>query len=663
MNKVIDEILVEATILGMLSEAMTYDEFLDKAPNITKKGIGPKSGTSEISIRTALGYKSQDFKNKSGEKDTTRADAYAQALTYLHGGVNTGDITRKQIPSDIRGDVESKTPDRGDDSATKSHKPDKEKDTARADQSTDDSDLEKVGDDQPQKDTDKEKDKDTDGGRMIGDKDKTLRDVDSTATEEFQRELEPSDEEFEKRNKKYANPIPPPAFTTPEGLLDNPNFPKKYVKALERIINTRPDGEAKKWGHYSEIPGGAGRIQAQAGELMTMMGASMSDEDFALFTDAIENHVSELIKNNDSLKPDSQRTVSKSWIKSARNNRQAILNRIKQEYPDAEIVATSWDTKDDVESLGLDDYDKNKGFSTDMYMKIRTADGDVLDEISLKKDVNVNFLNSGTGKFMEWDENLPDEINSQVYTRQQRERLAKVGNKLKDQIEELINQKPSNSDSLELKALRKLMKSKKIDFADALQDTIDGKGSRNKSNIVQASLSALSAAGNGPAKEFTEEVDRAHKDFNENAIKAIVTNKKLKEGMLKEIRSEFPLKAVGEGEETMAIGDLSLDRATMREIFGTDDFDTIKQRLSAEPGPPPYLSYKAGPKGNVIPLAEIVVREDGVGYGGQFKFEMTLDKRFAVKLREANEAVYGGSKNESVVYDHIQTLLEMARQV
>ena len=45
------------------------------------------------------------------------------------------------------------------------------------------------------------------------------------------------------------------------------------------------------------------------------------------------------------------------------------------------------------------------------------------------------------------------------------------------------------------------------------------------------------------------------------------------------------------------------------------------------------------------------------------KFDMKLDKRFAKKLREANEAVYGGSKNESVVYDHIQTLLEMARQV
>ena len=59
------------------------------------------------------------------------------------------------------------------------------------------------------------------------------------------------------------------------------------------------------------------------------------------------------------------------------------------------------------------------------------------------------------------------------------------------------------------------------------------------------------------------------------------------------------------------------------------------------------MSYRAGPEDDIIPLAEIVVREDGVGYGGQFKFEMTLDKRFAKKLREANEAVYG-STNESI---------------
>ena len=42
----------------------------------------------------------------------------------------------------------------------------------------------------------------------------------------------------------------------------------------------------------------------------------------------------------------------------------------------------------------------------------------------------------------------------------------------------------------------------------------------------------------------------------------------------------------------------------------------------------------------VIPLAEIRVREDGVGYGGSIKFEMTLDKRFAKVLVKANSEVY-----------------------
>ena len=43
--------------------------------------------------------------------------------------------------------------------------------------------------------------------------------------------------------------------------------------------------------------------------------------------------------------------------------------------------------------MGLTDYEKNKGFSTDMYVKVKTADGEeLLDEVSLKKDKNVNFL-------------------------------------------------------------------------------------------------------------------------------------------------------------------------------------------------------------------------------------------------------------------------------
>ena len=64
MKPVIDDLLQEATILGMLDEAMTYDEYLDKSPKITKKGKGgTKQGSSDVSIRTALAYKGQKFKN------------------------------------------------------------------------------------------------------------------------------------------------------------------------------------------------------------------------------------------------------------------------------------------------------------------------------------------------------------------------------------------------------------------------------------------------------------------------------------------------------------------------------------------------------------------------------------------------------------------------
>ena len=135
--------------------------------------------------------------------------------------------------------------------------------------------------------------------------------------------------------------------------------------------------------------------------------------------------------------------------------------------------------------------------------------------------------------------------------------------------------------------------------------------------------------------------DKNHRQYQEDSIKAVIDNKKLKEGMLSSIREEFPLKAVGEGEETMAIGSYSLDRSTMENIFGTSDFDKIKERLTAEPGAPPFLAYRAEVDDEIIPLAAIVVREDGVGYGGQFKFEMTLDKRFAEKLKTANQEVYG----------------------
>ena len=154
-------------------------------------------------------------------------------------------------------------------------------------------------------------------------------------------------------------------------------------------------------------------------------------------------------------------------------------------------------------------------------------------------------------------------------------------------------------------------------------------------------MNKLSDSGNAFAKSWIEKHREAHIDYQKEAVRQITENEKLKSGMLKEISSEFRLKAVSEGEETMAIGPYSLDKMTMKSIFGTSDYDEIKQKLVAKEGPPPYVGYQADVEGEIIPIAQIGIREDGVGYGGSIKFEMILDTRFGKVLQKAHSDVYG----------------------
>jgi hypothetical protein len=195
-------------------------------------------------------------------------------------------------------------------------------------------------------------------------------------------------------------------------------------------MNTRATGETAKWSHFSDLPGGAGQISAQAGELMTMIGTTMDDKSAAAFYKSLLDHESAQLAKNPNLKSEGTRVVTKSWIVAAMNNRKAIRSRLGKEYPGAIIEAGAWDTQGEVEAMGLTDYKKNKGFSTDAYFKIKTKNGEsILDEVSLKKSTAVNFLNSGTGKLLEWDKNLPDDINPNVYQQSERKNLLTFGSK------------------------------------------------------------------------------------------------------------------------------------------------------------------------------------------------------------------------------------------
>ena len=163
-----------------------------------------------------------------------------------------------------------------------------------------------------------------------------------------------------------------------------------------------------------------------------------------------------------------------------------------------------------------------------------------------------------------------------------------------------------------------------------------------------------------PEEQAVKDHIKDVRDYCDNATKEIgkPPPNPLRDGMLTAVSEEFPLKGVADQEETMAIGANSLDPATMKEIFGTDNFDDIKEDLVVEDGPPPRLAYSGGPDGKLLRIATIKIRQDGIGYGSpNIKFEMTMDREFADKLKEANDTVYSEKKEKTEGYQSLEGLI------
>jgi hypothetical protein len=72
-----------------------------------------------------------------------------------------------------------------------------------------------------------------------------------------------------------------------------------------------------------------------------------------------------------------------------------------------QFEGAAWDIRDDVEALGLP-YE-NKGFSTDVVLRVRTPDGPRSQRVSLKKDENIMFFNGSIGEINNFVLNYTDE--------------------------------------------------------------------------------------------------------------------------------------------------------------------------------------------------------------------------------------------------------------
>jgi len=243
-------------------------------------------------------------------------------------------------------------------------------------------------------------------------KDKSLSDVDN---EYYQKDVEPSDDEYEKskpEQQKLKEGESPTKL--PDDIFGSPSkVPKKYIKLVERLINSRYVNQTTPPITSMINASGAGKIQAQAAEVLSMIGPTLNDDEMKTLMDTIRKHNEKLPqilkKDGTSYKPPkyekgSEPILSEDWLQSVESVRGGIKSRLDATYGEGnwEVENGAWDLKGDVEAMGLPDYQKNKGFSTDMYLRVKTPDGSVLDEVSLKKNLDIFLSQPSVNAVDEW---------------------------------------------------------------------------------------------------------------------------------------------------------------------------------------------------------------------------------------------------------------------
>jgi hypothetical protein len=479
--------------------------------------------------------------------------------------------------------------------------------------------------------------------------------------ETFSRtETEPDDDSFTQSNSEHSAQSQLNFEREMERRFRPQRFPKKYLKTLGRMLNTSVEGMVTRQGkirppvgqlgHYTN-EGGAGEIRSQAGELIGMIGSSIQDpKKREQFFQMLEEHMD---NNGNNLVAD------KSWVQAARLNNQAIDDSLNTEYPDGyEVIASAWDVDSEAEALGMEPpIGKNKGGSTDQYMKVKTPDGKThLVEISLKKTKSIRLTNTTPEALVdmknftedekkELENNLKDvgiedvpkpgdgktdieDVKNTAYSEYQQKKYLEFGNQNRNEIVRLIKDGKISQATLNKLGIDSNNPEERLDYI------LNGKGLARVRNKLF--LQAAEQIPNGQA--VIDDVNNNTKKVLSNITKAIGVDP-IKSKMLESVKEKLPLRSLVSGEESMAVGDFIMDKRTMAKVFGTDDFDKIKDDLQVDLDEvPPVIKYIGKGVGKPIIVATINIREDGIGYGNSLRFDMSLSNDFATKCKEAHKS-------------------------
>lgn len=515
-------------------------------------------------------------------------------------------------------------------------------------------------------------------------KDKSLKDVDTKESDVYKDKTTGiSDEEFKNgpANSIFENTGDELKEESLDEYFKSGKIPKKYQTVITRLMNSE-NGKQKITDYMTGV--GAGQLQSQAGEIITMAGIGMSDEEFDGFISKLEEQVSKYPKGK---KP----VVTKEWLESVRHVRSVTKKRYDSQFGEGnwQIEASAWDVPNEFEALGNDNYNKNKGFSSDMYVKLSVNGKPVLDEISLKKDSTANIYNGVVTDIKNWSSNVPSGADIDVYKKGEIERPTQYG---KDTQRLEVDRKVLTSEAvMKNKELRQTLQALGVVSGDAkkgykLEKKADeiitkleslpvpppidldrfkqtfGTGDKTRFKkflIMHAACQRAKEVSEGNTEKTTaSEFLNNHigyekgedgkypkgsiKRYQNDTIQFLVDDEEAKEGCLNALAEKLPMKSLLEGEEKMAIGGLSADPKTLKRVFGIDNYEDFKAGLTIKEDEDGnnFLVYRSESPSKEVSIAEVKVRQKGQGYASSVGLEFQIAKEFGKELYTANKEEY-----------------------
>jgi len=489
-----------------------------------------------------------------------------------------------------------------------------------------------------------------------------------------------------------------------------------YLEAMVDIINT---GRKTKGWLVSDFlkRSGAGQPASQAGEILATLHLALSEEK----SSALHQFLTERY-NKESV-------VDASWVKAARNNSIAFRRYLDMRHGAGEwsVESVAWDVPDEVKAIGVD-YSQTEP-STDTFVRVNTPNGSEIEQISLKKDKKVNFLNLSTGQFEEAIIRAEDrdgkysklldkayarleqcediKMDSDNKTKTAKAACRKQANdlieKLSDRAFKILGIPPElsgrkaakqeakihregiekHSDTMKQMAAKIAGEDCPSDTLEKIEKQMDAKGSirdnckkykilfgliaehqgslsldeikklnkaagfdmtlrqAQKSSLVLAAVAheELPESGGGALhKDIYEKASDHSRQHSQSLIDWMMDTDTGRKTVNRIIRDRMPLRGVVEGKEAMLIGDVHFTREDAAELFGTDNFDEISERLVSVPPPPaPRIEYQIEGTDEKFTVAKLVSRPDGIGYGQTWRLDLSLDAEFEKNLREVNK--------------------------